>query len=105
MHLHPYNQKDQAKATPGVLFIACERPPAIGCAAMPPRVPRTFRDVNALAFDPDAIEDPRASTINHVPKKLRKTKGLEVVFDPSSHKEYLTGFRKRKQQRRAEAEK
>lgn len=41
----------------------------------------------------------------HVPKGRRRNKAVEVKFDPAQHKEYLTGFRKRKDQRRKRAAK
>lgn len=45
----------------------------------------------------------RRPSHHHVAKRKQRNKALEVVFDPTSHKEYITGFRKRKQQRRKEA--
>eukprot|EP00873_Tetraselmis_striata_P028808 jgi/Tetstr1/449072/TSEL_036285.t1 len=39
----------------------------------------------------------------HVAKRKRAATGAEVVFDPAAHKEYLTGFHKRKLQRRKSA--
>jgi ribosomal RNA-processing protein 17 len=39
----------------------------------------------------------------HVDKRKRRNKDLEIVFDVNSHKEYVQGFRKRKQMRRKEA--
>ena len=40
-----------------------------------------------------------------MPKGRRRNKAVEVKFDPAQHKEYLTGFRKRKDQRRKRAAK
>ena len=40
---------------------------------------------------------------NHVQKRKRRNKDLEIVFDANSHRDYVQGFRKRKQQRRKEA--
>ena len=40
---------------------------------------------------------------NHVQKRKRRNKDLEIVFDVNSHRDYVQGFRKRKQQRRKEA--
>ncbi|WPT11105.1 hypothetical protein PSENEW3n2_00002276 [Picochlorum sp. SENEW3] len=39
----------------------------------------------------------------HVSKRKQRNKDVEIVFDPDSHREFVTGFRKRKQQRRKEA--
>lgn len=59
-----------------------------------------LREYDALAYN---ASDELEGSIRHVSKKARRVKGLEVVFDPKGHREYLTGFRKRKQQRRARA--
>ena len=40
---------------------------------------------------------------NHIDKRKRRNRDLEIVFDPTGHKDYVTGFRKRKIQRRKEA--
>lgn len=40
---------------------------------------------------------------DHMSKRKQRNKALEIVFDPSAHKEYITGFRKRKQARRKDA--
>ena len=40
----------------------------------------------------------------HLAKRRRKTKGLEVGFDPEKHREFVSGFRKRKQKRREDAQ-
>ena len=40
---------------------------------------------------------------NYVPKGVRKNRAVEVRFDPGALREYVTGFRKRKDQRRARA--
>ncbi|KAL6765216.1 hypothetical protein V8C86DRAFT_1033055 [Haematococcus lacustris] len=43
--------------------------------------------------------------VNHVAKgKSKRSRGADVVFDPAKHKEFITGFRKRKQQRRKAAQ-
>eukprot|EP00889_Picochlorum_renovo_P006103 jgi/Picre1/33133/NNA_008459.t1 len=34
----------------------------------------------------------------HVSKRKQRNKDVEIVFDPDSHREFVTGFRKRKQQ-------
>lgn len=39
----------------------------------------------------------------HVEKRKRRNKDLEIVFDVDGHKDFVTGFRKRKQMRRKEA--
>eukprot|EP00959_Pyramimonas_sp_CCMP1952_P019318 408392-Pyramimonas_sp.AAC.1 len=41
----------------------------------------------------------------HISKRKRRNKGEVVTFDPEAHKEWITGFRKRKQQRRKAADK
>lgn len=41
----------------------------------------------------------------HVSKIARRNKNIEIKFDPSALREYVTGFRKRKQQRRVKAQK
>jgi len=64
---------------------------------MPPRM----RDYNALSqYDEEAVGE--RGRAGHIAKKNRRNK-LEVVFDPAAHKDYVTGFRKRKDQRRKEA--
>ncbi|KAF8070873.1 nol12 [Scenedesmus sp. PABB004] len=63
-----------------------------------------YRDYDALAFNPRSVGEERGA-INHVKKAKARQRGLEVVFDPKAHREFVTGFRKRKQQRRKEAEK
>ncbi|GAX79693.1 hypothetical protein CEUSTIGMA_g7134.t1 [Chlamydomonas eustigma] len=62
-----------------------------------------YRDVDALAFEKSlpGDEDGR-NAVNHIQKRL-KNKTSEVLFNPEQHKEFITGFRKRKQQRRAKA--
>jgi len=61
-----------------------------------------YRDYDALAYNPRKLGEERGA-INHIKKVKQKAKGLEVVFDPKGHRDFLTGFRKRKQQRRKEA--
>ena len=47
----------------------------------------TYRDVDALALDPQRVQgDDDRLAINHVNKKRVKTKNAEVVFDPKQHK-------------------
>jgi ribosomal RNA-processing protein 17 len=58
-----------------------------------------FLEEGAIAYRP--AKD--ASIRTRVSKKHARNRDLEVVFDPSDHKEYLTGFHKRKQQRRKDA--
>ena len=61
-----------------------------------------MRDYNALSqYDEEAVGE--RGRAGHIAKKNRRTKGLEVVFDPAAHKDYVTGFRKRKDKRRKEA--
>ncbi len=45
-----------------------------------------FAETNALAFTETVAGDPRAASSNHVQKRRRVSKGMEVVFDPSAHK-------------------
>mmetsp|Transcript_30966 Transcript_30966/g.42915 ORF Transcript_30966/g.42915 Transcript_30966/m.42915 type:complete len:168 (+) Transcript_30966:109-612(+) len=47
------------------------------------------------------------ATLNplHISKRNRRNKGSEAVFDPKAHKDYTTGFHKRKVQRRKIAQK
>lgn len=61
---------------------------------------RTFMDEDMIG---NVSRHPRMANHHHVAKRRQRNKALEVVFDPTSHKEYITGFRKRKQQRRKEA--
>ena len=61
---------------------------------------RTFMDEDMIG---NVSHNPRTSNHHHVAKHRQRNKALEVVFDPTSHKEYITGSRKRKQQRRKEA--
>lgn len=42
---------------------------------------------------------------HHLSKRSRRNKGLVVVFDPDDRKQFVTGFHKRKKQRRKYAEK
>ncbi|KAF5837747.1 nucleolar protein 12-domain-containing protein [Dunaliella salina] len=67
---------------------------------MPKRKQRDAHD--ALVFH--RKEEDEELHANHVRKKDKRTKGVEVVFDPAQHKDFITGFRKRKQQRRKEAQ-
>lgn len=61
-----------------------------------------YRDYDALAIRKGRVEGEPAA-INHVKKAQKRKRGEEVVFDPKAHKDYVTGFRRRKQQRRKEA--
>lgn len=54
-----------------------------------------------LRYD-DTLPD-EVPSARHVAKKDRRKKGVEAVFDPIAHREYITGFRKRKKQRQKEA--
>ena len=45
---------------------------------------RRFSGEDALAYQ-EGPQDP-AAPVNHVQKRLQKRKGVEVVFDPKSHK-------------------
>eukprot|EP00877_Chromochloris_zofingiensis_P002187 jgi/Chrzof1/1196/Cz01g44100.t1 len=63
---------------------------------------RLFREVDALAYRPADTPSDRQPA-NYIAKAHKRNKGEEVVFDPKGHREFLTGFRKRKQQRRKEA--
>lgn len=60
-----------------------------------------FSETNALAFGEQGTAEGRKF---HIEKRKRASKGLEVVFDPEEHKDYLTGFHKRKVERRHKAQ-
>lgn len=60
---------------------------------------RRYLEEGAIAYRPA----PETAKRSHISKKLARNRELEVVFDPKDHKEYLTGFRKRKNQRRKDA--
>ena len=59
------------------------------------------RDVDFLAFD-GRLPDERGNA-RHMAKRNRRTRGLEVVFDPKDHRDFVTGFHKRKKQRQKDA--
>ncbi|CAD7695300.1 unnamed protein product [Ostreobium quekettii] len=63
---------------------------------------RAVYEFDALAFSRDAAAED-AVPVNYVKKRKAKSKGAEAVFDPEALKDYVTGFRRRKQQRRQEA--
>lgn len=66
-------------------------------------MPKQFRDGDALASRKRSqAADP--TPVRHVKKANKRQRGAEVVFDPKAHREYLTGFRKRKDKRRKEAQ-
>ena len=46
----------------------------------------TFSGRDALAYSQPAAAGEDAPAKNHVQKRPRKEKGLEVVFNPASHK-------------------
>ncbi|KAJ9527169.1 hypothetical protein QJQ45_025406, partial [Haematococcus lacustris] len=61
------------------------------------------RDYETLV--PRAPSRTERLAVNHVAKgKSKRSRGADVVFDPAKHKEFITGFRKRKQQRRKAAQ-
>ena len=65
-----------------------------------------YRDFDALSFKSRVHGDDDREHVNHVTKKSMKDGSKqqgEVKFDPEQHKEFITGFRKRKQQRRLKA--
>ncbi|KAK9817070.1 hypothetical protein WJX72_009034 [[Myrmecia] bisecta] len=62
-----------------------------------------FSEQNALAWGGDGPRPGEGGAVRHVEKRKTKQKGLEVVFDPDKHRDYLTGFHKRKLQRRKAA--
>eukprot|EP00798_Chlamydomonas_sp_ICE-L_P014074 gene14074-20021_t len=67
-------------------------------------VPSRFMETDAIAYRPKIVGDDRGHAgKNYVAKRDKKSKGDEVVFDPAGHKEYLTGFHKRKVARRNKA--
>ncbi|PNW85376.1 hypothetical protein CHLRE_03g183500v5 [Chlamydomonas reinhardtii] len=61
-----------------------------------------FRDYDALGLRA-RIPGDTAPNAHHISKRKQKQKDVEVVFDAKDYKEYVTGFRKRKQQRRQDA--
>ncbi|KAK9835043.1 hypothetical protein WJX81_006555 [Elliptochloris bilobata] len=63
----------------------------------------TYSEGNALSFS-ELVPGDAVPTAHHVDKRRQKRKGLEVVFDPAAHKDFVTGFHKRKLQRRKEAQ-
>jgi hypothetical protein len=46
---------------------------------------KRFRDYNAVGSADDVFED-EGPAHNHIRKAQRKTKGLQIVFDPKAHK-------------------
>ena len=91
---------------------------------------KRFAGEDALAWDQSPADAPASA--NHVQKRLQKRKGVEVAFDPKAHRfsskqglhrlavpsiqllivpdtaacrDYLTGFKRRKDKRRKEAAK
>lgn len=51
-----------------------------------------------------AAEERRVSASRHIAKRTRRDRAVEAVFDEAARKEFLTGFGKRKKQRRKAAE-
>ena len=45
-----------------------------------------FAERNALAYDEVTPGDPKVAANNHVSKRRKTTKGLEIIFDPKAHK-------------------
>lgn len=45
-----------------------------------------YRDFDALAYNPQIKGDNDHLAVNHVAKRQKKDKGIEVVFDPAHHK-------------------
>ena len=65
-----------------------------------------YRDVDALSYRPKVKGDDDREHVNHIVKKSMKQGSKlvgEVKFNPEEHREFITGFRKRKQQRRLKA--
>jgi hypothetical protein len=60
-----------------------------------------YRDYDALALRNKG--ERRAAVVQHIKKAQARKQGEEIVFDPKAHKDFVTGFRKRKQQRRKDA--
>jgi ribosomal RNA-processing protein 17 len=58
------------------------------------------KDTNPSQFLASSHPEPEDDAVRHVTKKRRVDKSLEVVFDDKKRQEYLSGFRKRKHQRR-----
>lgn len=66
--------------------------------------PAIFSGRDALAYQYGETAGDAAPSAHHVQKRNRADKGLEVVFDPIGYKSYVTGFHKRKAQRRKDAQ-
>eukprot|EP00892_Ulva_mutabilis_P007614 jgi/Ulvmu1/5224/UM022_0017.1 len=60
-------------------------------------------EFNALAFDQNSTKDPLQK--HFIPREGSRRKGVEIEFDPSRHREWVTGFRKRKAERKTAARK
>ncbi|GIL73013.1 hypothetical protein Vretimale_4644 [Volvox reticuliferus] len=63
-----------------------------------------FREYDALGLR-RRVPGEKVASVHHISKRKQKQKDVEVVFDVKDYKEYVTGFRKRKQQRRQDAQK
>ncbi|GLC63467.1 hypothetical protein PLESTF_000039300 [Pleodorina starrii] len=61
-----------------------------------------FREYDALGLWKKVPGD-QVPSAHHISKRKLKQKDVEVVFDVKDYKDYVTGFRKRKQQRRQDA--
>ncbi|BDA42598.1 probable ribosomal RNA-processing protein 17 at N-terminal half [Coccomyxa sp. Obi] len=58
---------------------------------------------NALSFA-DTVAGEDKFQPSHTKKRNKRQRGLEITFDPVAHKEYVTGFHKRKLLRKKEAQ-
>ena len=56
----------------------------VGARASKHTAQKRSRDVDALAFDPEDSRDPRSK--HFIPREGSRKRGLEITFDPSSHK-------------------
>jgi ribosomal RNA-processing protein 17 len=61
---------------------------------------KRFLDKDLSGYNPKKPGDDRR---NHLSKHKQRDRALEVAFDPAAHREYVTGFRRRKAARRKEA--
>ncbi|PNH12365.1 hypothetical protein TSOC_000667 [Tetrabaena socialis] len=59
-----------------------------------------FREYDALGLRSGRPAGDQLVSKKHVSKRKLKSENAEVTFDEKGYKEYVTGFRKRKQQRR-----
>ncbi len=74
--------------------------PAAAPSARAASMSKRFLDKDLSGYNPKKPGDDRR---NHLSKHKQRDRALEVAFDPAAHREYVTGFRRRKAARRKEA--